>query len=45
MIKIAVCDDEKKVLEEISSYIEKFMKREKKKQRLSLMVPKQKVSA
>ena len=31
MIKIAVCDDEKKVLEEISSYIEKFMKREKKK--------------
>ena len=31
MIKIAVCDDEKKVLEEISLYIEEFMKREKKK--------------
>lgn len=32
MIKIAVCDDEKKVLEEISLYIEEFMKREKKKE-------------
>ena len=31
MIKIAVCDDEKKVLEEVSLYIEEFKKRAKKK--------------
>lgn len=32
MIKIAVCDDEKKVLEEVSLYIEEFKKRAKKKE-------------
>ena len=30
MIKIAVCDDEKKVLEEVSLYIEEYMKKAKK---------------
>ena len=32
MIKIAVCDDEKKVLEEVSSYIEKYLEKTKKKE-------------
>lgn len=32
MIKIAVCDDEKKVLEEVTSYVEEYMKRANKKE-------------
>ena len=32
MIKIAVCDDEKKVLEEVALNIEEYMKRAKKKE-------------
>ena len=32
MIKIAVCDDEKKVLEEVSKYIEEYIKRSKLKE-------------
>ena len=32
MIKIAVCDDEKKVLEEVTSYVEEYMKRANEKE-------------